>query len=213
MDTFDCNDTTVPSPSADTAARIEALLFVEGGSLTLKRLEQILGISREEVKGALMVLSSRLTNHGLTLITTDTEATLVAAGTVSDTVRAAYERELGKEVGEAGLEVLAILLYSGPSTRARIDHIRGVNTSTTIRALLARGLIERSGNANDGREYVYRPTVELLAHLGIHSASELIDYDTITRELAVFEESQSPFQSQGHEHVHSESSTHIIHPS
>lgn len=211
MTMFDQN--SLSTPSADTASRIEALLFVEGGSLTLKRLEHILGISREEVQSALAVLSSRLCDRGLTLIATDIEATLAASGAVSDTVRAAYERELGKEIGEAGLEVLAILLYSGPSTRARIDHIRGVNTSTTIRALLSRGLIERSGNANDGREYVYRPTVELLAHLGIHSASELSDYDTITRELSVFEQSQSPFQSQGHEHVHSDSVTHIVHPS
>ena len=56
----------------------------------------------------------------------------------SQEIREAYRRELGREIGDAGLEVLSIVLYRGPSTRSEIDYIRGVNTSSTIRTLLSR---------------------------------------------------------------------------
>jgi len=82
---------------------------------------------------------------------------------------------------------LAIVLYRGPSTRAQIDYIRGVNTSWTIRNLLTRGLLERTGNPEDGREYLYRPTVELLAHLGVRDYAELPNREEITAELKAFE--------------------------
>ncbi|OGG57839.1 hypothetical protein A2853_00505 [Candidatus Kaiserbacteria bacterium RIFCSPHIGHO2_01_FULL_55_17] len=84
----------------------------------------------------------------------------------------------------------------GPSTRARVDYIRGVNSSSTLRNLLARGLLERAGNPEDAREYLYRPTVETLAHLGITKSGELPEYDTIVRELAAFEHTSEPFSKE-----------------
>src|SRR3989344_2301716 len=85
----------------------------------------------------------------LTLIKTDTEVSLAVSEHSSPAVQKAYERELSEEIGDAGLEVLSIVLYRGPSTRAQIDFIRGVNTSWTIRNLLTRGLLERTGNPED----------------------------------------------------------------
>ncbi len=92
--------------------------------------------------------------------------------------------------------MLAIILYKGPSTRAQIDYIRGVNTSSTIRTLAARGLVERIPNPNDAREYLYRATSELIAYLGVTEATNLPDYGKITSELAAFEAQQkSPFDN------------------
>jgi hypothetical protein len=56
--------------------------------------------------------------------------------------------------------------------------------------LLARGLLERAGNPLDGREYIYRPTAELLAHLGVSEGKDLPEYATISSELATFERQQ-----------------------
>jgi len=166
---------------------IEALLFTEGGSMTRKKLLSLLGCKENELKDAVSVLTERL-QGGLTLIETDSEISLAVAPKTSDTVREALKRELSRDIGDAGLEVLAIILYCGPSTRARIDYIRGVNTSSTLRNLIARGLLEREGNPDDAREYLYKPTVELLAHLGVSNIKELPEYDTIARELLEFEQ-------------------------
>ena len=171
----------------DTVRRAEALLFSEGSSLSRKKLASLLEVNGTELENALRELSVRLEGRGIALIQTDTEVSLVVCADESQTVASAYERELGREVGDAGLEVVAIILYRGPSTRTQIDYIRGVNTASTIRTLLSRGLLERTGNPDDGREYLYRPTVELLAHLGVKNISELPDHASITSELAAFE--------------------------
>jgi segregation and condensation protein B len=177
------------------ASKIEALLFSEGGTLARKKLAQILSVSDEEIAVAITDLKHKTEGVGLTIVETEREVTLAVAPDAVPTVKTAFERELGREVGDAGLEVLAIILYRGPSTRAEIDYIRGVNTSSTIRLLAARGLVERAVNPKDSREYLYRPTVELLAHLGVRSGTELPDYDKITNELATFEESQKAMQN------------------
>ena len=174
----------------DLSAKIEALLFSEGGSLPKKKIAQLLDAQPAQVDEGLLKLRARLENGGLTLVVSDTEAALVVAAPVAPAVQKAFERELGREIGDAGLEVVAIILYRGPSTRTQIDYIRGVNTSSTIRTLTSRGLLERAANPNDAREYLYRPTVELLSHLGIRDAHELPEYAKIASELAAFEESQ-----------------------
>ncbi|MBI5457218.1 SMC-Scp complex subunit ScpB [Candidatus Kaiserbacteria bacterium] len=171
----------------ELTARAQAFLFSEGGALTLRKLAQLLEIKESALPEVLSTLKNRLEGTGLTLIETDTEASLVVDKDTSPAIQKAFERELGREIGDAGLEVLAIVLYRGPSTRSQIDYIRGVNTSSTIRNLLARGLVERTGNPEDGREYLYRPTVELLSHLGIRDRSELPDRSEIVAELKAFE--------------------------
>lgn len=174
------------------SSRAEALLFAEGGPITKKKLAQLLSCSAQELETALDELGKKLTG-GIALIHTETECALAIAPSAAGAVKAAQEAELGKEIGDAGLEVLAIVLYRGPSTRAQIDYIRGVNTSSTVRNLLARGLLERAGNPADGREYLYRPTTELLAHLGFKEGRDLPEYAKISSELAAFLKKEEPF--------------------
>src|SRR3989344_461313 len=186
---------TEPSMDNSLSNKIEALLFSEGGPLAKKKLTQLLDVDTKDIDGAARLLSASLQGRGLALIESETELALAVQGELKETIEKAYEKDLGREVGDAGLEVLTILLYRGPSTRSQIDYIRGVNTSSTIRTLTARGLIERTANPLDAREYLYRPTTELLAHLGARNAQELPDYAKIASELAAFEREQTgPFE-------------------
>jgi len=166
--------------SRDLAAEAQAYLFVEGGTLSLKNLAGKLRIESLALEGILDDLAGRLKGSGLALVQTETEVSLA----VSAAIKAAYHED--KEIGDAGLEVLAIILYRGASTKSRIDYIRGVNTSSTIRTLLSRGLIERASNPADSREYLYRPTTELLAHIGVARVEDLPDYGKITSALTAF---------------------------
>lgn len=170
------------------AKQAQALLFSEGGALTLTHLSKTLGCSGSDLKMALDLLAQSLEGSGLALIVSDTEAVLALAADAKAVVMQKAAEEYERDIGDAGLEVLAILLYEGPSSRATIDYIRGVNSSSTIRNLLIRGLVERSGNPEDGREYIYRATAELLAHLGSTRREDLPEYGIISRELAAFKE-------------------------
>jgi segregation and condensation protein B len=168
------------------AAKLQALLFAEGGSLTFKSLMKSLGCDEMQLTHALDELTRMLGNTGLALVRSDTEAALVIAPDARDAVMKKATEEYDRDIGDAGLEVLAILLYEGPSTRAGIDYVRGVNSSSTIRTLLTRGLVERSGNPEDGREYIYRATTDLLAHLGAGRREDLPEYGIISPELTAF---------------------------
>lgn len=184
------------TPADELAKRTEAFLFVEGGTLSRKKLTQLLGCSPEELQEALRMLSARLEGSGLSLVESDTEASLATSKETSEVVEATFKQELERDIGDAGLEVLAIVIYMGPSTRARIDYIRGVNCTSTLRNLLARGLIERAENPDDAREYLYRPTAEVLAYLGVARSRDIPDHDTIVRELSAFEQTNEPFETQ-----------------
>ena len=180
----------------DLVSQAQAFLFVEGGSLSMKNLASKLHIESVALGGVLDELATRLKGSGLTLIRTETEVSLAVAPAVSTAIEAAYQDD--KEIGDAGLEVLAIILYRGASTKSRIDYIRGVNTSSSIRALLSRGLIERAGNPADSREYLYRPTTELLAHLGVTQVEELPNHGKISSALSAFEAQKEPFDDSSH---------------
>jgi segregation and condensation protein B len=176
------------------AKQAEAFLFVEGGTLSKKKLSQHLGIKDAELTAVLQALSDSLHGRGLSLVQTEGEVSLATSAETAGVILKSFERELAREIGDAGLEVLAIVLYLGPQTRSAIDYIRGVNTSSTIRTLLSRGLLERDSNPQDGREYLYRPTAELLAHLGVKDSKELPEYDKIASELAARKEIPGIFE-------------------
>ncbi len=174
------------------AKQVQALLFAEGGALTFKSLEKTLGCDGIALTHALDSVAERLEGTGLSLVRSDTEASLAIAADARDVVAKKMTDEYERDIGEAGLEVLAVLLYEGPSTRADIDYIRGVNSASSLRNLLARGLVERSGNPEDGREFIYRATTELLAHLGVTDRDKLPEHGTISAELASFKSHHEP---------------------
>lgn len=181
---------------AELARQAEAFLFAEGEALSVRELKQILGCSDADFDSAMEALTQSRKGGGISLVRTEDEVSLAVSALCAPAIRAENERELAREIGDAGLEVLAILLYRGPSTRSQIDYIRGVNTSTTLRTLLSRGLAQRTGNPNDAREYIYSATTELLAYLGVTDKKHLPEYAVIAGELSAFEttQAQAPIQ-------------------
>ena len=184
--------------TSDVSARLEAILFSEGSAISIQRLLKLLDCTKEELANASAILKQKLEGRGVSLLASGAEMALAVAPLVAHDIDETYLKELDRDIGDAGLEVLSIVLYRGPSTRATIDYIRGVNSTWTIRTLLSRGLLERNGNPDDAREYVYRGTIELMAHLGATDIHQLPAHDTISAELALFE-SQKPSHAESTE--------------
>jgi segregation and condensation protein B len=166
-------------------AKTEALLFGLGRPLSFVELEKLLGVPRSEI---LRALGEKRDAAGVVLVEDGESVELRASGEGAPLIEKARREELSREVGRAGLEVLSAVLYRGPLTRAEIDFIRGVNSSQTIRTLAMRGLIRKSQNPRDERSYLYEPTTELLAWLGLTSRVELRDYEEVRGRLKELEE-------------------------
>jgi segregation and condensation protein B len=170
--------------------QLEALLFWKGEPMTLKKIEAALGVSKSELETALSALETSLSGRGLKVIRNGDEIEMRTSPEASTLIEKLTKEELYRDLGKAGLETLSIILYKSPIKRSEIDYIRGVNSSFIIRNLLIRGLIERiSEKEGAGRGYSYKPTIDLLAHIGIAKLEDLPEYATVKAELAAFEAS------------------------
>lgn len=152
---------------------LEAILFAAGEALPKKRICSMLSISAEMLQAATKELSGQLSGTGLSLIETASELELRTSPDAAPVVEAYRKSELARDLGRAGLEALAIILYQNGATRSEIDWIRGVNSTAAIRSLLLRGLVERETDATDKRRIRYTPSIEAYAHLGVSSFEEL----------------------------------------
>lgn len=162
-----------------TPSALEALLFIYGEPLSLKKAAQLLGGSVAELQSAATVLQKTLAGaeRGLVLAENDGTLQLATKPAFGELLQAILKAELNESLTPAALETLSIITYAGPIARAEIDYIRGVNSSFTIRALLLRGLVERETDAARANAYRYRPSVSLLHHLGVGTTSELPEFE------------------------------------
>ena len=167
--------------------KIESLLFYKNEPIKIKDLAKILSIDEIEISKAVDELKNSMLDRGIRLMKKDERVMLGTAPEFSSLIESLIKEELNKDLGKAGLETLAIILYLGPIAKSRVDYIRGVNSSFILRNLMVRGLVERDNNPQDQRSFLYKPTFELFAHLGITEIVELQDYESVKVEITQFE--------------------------
>ncbi len=177
--------------------KIEALLFYKTEPIKKSALVEIFSVSESEIDGALAQLSVSLLPRGIRLTETDTVVQLVTAPEVNELIEQVRKDEIRGDIGKAGAETLAIILYRGPISRIEVDRIRGVNSTFIIRNLLIRGLVERRPHPTDTRSFVYAVTPSLLNHLGVAKREALPEFADIMNALDIFEKQQEAEAAEG----------------
>lgn len=180
------NHNSIPTQEYGLIQHIEAILFWRGDPMSIQALAKITGASKDDIKTALQKVKSDLCSRGIVLIEHDGEYTLGTNPESAKLIEAARTEELSKDLGKAGLETLAIVLYQGPIRRSDIDYIRGVNSNFILRNLLIRGLIERKQDPKDSRASVYLASMELLRFLGLSHVEDLKDFELVKESIAQF---------------------------
>lgn len=166
-----------------TAKLIQALLFYKGEPQSKSALMKSLAKSDAEIEQAIAELQTALADQGVTLVHTDDAYTLATSREASELLETMRKEELSKELSKASVETLAIIAYTGATTRHEIDYIRGVNSSFILRALLVRGLIEKFPNPKDSRTFIYKPSMDLLAFIGSVSEKDFPEYERFHKEI------------------------------
>ncbi len=169
------------------SAQIEGVLFFRAAPMKLAQLASMFAVEIEAINEAIGELAVSLQGHGIAVLRTETEVQLATAPAIDALIEAMRKDELKRDIGKAGAETLAIVLYRGPISRAEIDRIRGVNSGFILRNLMIRGLVERN---TEGRGHTFTITAALLAHLGIGHKTELPNYATVLDQLERFEADQ-----------------------
>lgn len=75
-------------------------------------------------------------------------------------------------LSQAALETLAVIAYKQPVTRSQVGAVRGVSVDGVVRTLVARGLVEESGETAAGAGLL-RTTTLFLEKMGLSSLGEL----------------------------------------
>ncbi len=159
-----------------TEAALEAILFAAGEPVGVERLCLALELDRPTAQAVCQRLADRYSyeRRGIRLVRMDTSYQLCSAPEHAPLVRKVLEGRRPAKLSQPALEVLAIIAYFQPVTRAYVDQVRGVDSSYTVGLLLERELIEEAGRlAVPGRPIQYRTTKNFLRAFSLSSLEEL----------------------------------------
>lgn len=157
-------------------AAVEAILFAAGEPLEVERIAQALEQDKEIVESVLVSLKKSLddTNSGICLVQMDELYQLCTRQEYAEQVRAVLEIKKNSPLSNAAFEVLAVIAYNQPVTKAFIEQVRGVDCSGVIQTLILKGLVEERGRLElPGRPLIYGTTPEFLKCFCVTNLDEL----------------------------------------
>lgn len=154
----------------------EAILFASGEPVHISRLCMALDTDRPRAEEALRRLGDHYAfeRRGIQLVCMEDSYQLCSAPDYAEVIRKAFEIRKTAKLSQPAMEVLAIVAYYQPVTRAQVDQIRGVDSAYTVGLLLDRKLIEECGRLQvPGRPRQYRTTQNFLRSFHIKTLDEL----------------------------------------
>ena len=166
---------------------IEGILFAAGEPVPVERLCLTLEQDRETVDSVCqrMADSYRYERRGIRLLRLENSWQMCSAPEQAGYIRKVLENRKPAKLSQPALEVLAIIAYFQPVTRAYIEQVRGVDSSYTVGLLLERELIREAGRlAVPGRPMQFRTTKTFLRAFGLSSLDELPELPSATQEEA-----------------------------
>ena len=170
-------------------SKIESILFFKNEPISIKELTKILNVNQNEINQSIKNLQEFYKMRGVVIVSDGENISFGTHPDACELIENLEKEELSRELGRAGLETLALVLYRGLISRREIDHIRGVNSGFILRSLMIRGLIERAESTE--RSYSYKVTLKLLEHLGITRCEDLPEYQTAFKKIEEFEKTTS----------------------
>ena len=157
-------------------AAIEGILFASGEPVHVERICVAMNMDRATVELVLQKLTDYYAyeRRGMRLLKLEDSYQLCSAPEYGELIRKAFEVRRPAKLSQPALEVLTIIAYYQPTTRAYVDQIRGVDSSYTVGLLLDRHLIEECGRLQvPGRPRLYRTTQAFLRAFHLKSLDDL----------------------------------------
>ena len=155
---------------------LEAVLFAAGEPIELSRLAQALELDELLLSQLLENLAAKYDEEeaGICLLRLEDQYQLCTRRQYADSVRKVLEIKRNSPLSQAAFEVLAIVAYNQPVTKAFIEQIRGVDCSAVLATLCQKQLIEERGRLDlPGRPLIYGTTANFLRCFCVSSLDEL----------------------------------------
>lgn len=155
---------------------LEAVLFATGEPIEIERLAQALQEDETILEQALQKLHDKYSaeESGICLLKLDNKYQICTKKQYADSIRAVIEVKKNAPLSQAAFEVLAIIAYNQPVTKAFVEQVRGVDCSGVIANLCQKSLIEEKGRLElPGRPLIYGTTSDFLRCFSLSSLNDL----------------------------------------
>ena len=156
---------------------IEAILFAAGHPVSYEKLGEALDLFESQVRKKVADFAKEYnadTRRGIMLLTFENSCQLCTREQYIPYIKDALGIKKGGNLSNSSLEVLAIVAYNEPVTRAFIDTVRKVDSAYVVSSLCEKNLIEACGRLDvPGRPHIYRTTPTFLRCFGIESLEQL----------------------------------------
>lgn len=155
---------------------LEAILFVWGNPVDIKSAAEVFQITPKDAADLLEELRHEYEERrsGLMIRQIGKSYQICTRPEQEEAIRRFCTPVKQKKLSNAAFEVLAVIAYQQPVSKAVIDNIRGVKSEKVIEGLMRRGLIEEKGRGEGlGRPVLYGTTQLFLEKFGISSLREL----------------------------------------
>ena len=161
----------------DLEKAIEAILFAAGHPMPYSKLGEVLGYTEPQIRKTVRAFAERYNsdeNRGIMMLVFEDSCQLCTKEDFLPYIKEALGIRKGGNLSASSLEVLAIIAYNEPVTRAFVDTVRKVDSSYIVASLFEKELIEQCGKLDvPGRPYLYRTTPKFLRCFGIESLEQL----------------------------------------
>ena len=160
----------------ESVAAIEAIMFAYGEPITIEKLSEASGIEEETVVKLVDTLERQynVRESGLKILRINGAFQIAARSEFADSIKRALETRKQQPLSQAAVETLAIVAYNQPVTNGFVEQVRGIDSSSVVRSLVERGLLEEAGRLDlPGRPIAYRTTDNFLRCFGLGSLEEL----------------------------------------
>lgn len=156
--------------------KTEAILFASGEPVSLERVAQVLEVKTTVIVEVVAQLQERY-NHpesGIHLLLLGDSAQFSTNGAYIEPVRAVLDLKRNTPLSQAAMEVLAVVAYNQPVTKAFVEQVRGVDCSGVIGSLMQKELLEERGRLElPGRPLLYGTTENFLRCFQLKSLEDL----------------------------------------
>lgn len=156
--------------------KTEAILFAGGEPVRLDRIAQVLGVRTYAVEEAVERLQEKYNTptSGVHLLRLEDSAQFCTNPAYAEPVRGTLDLKRNTPLSQAAMEVLAVVAYNQPVTKAFVEQVRGVDCSGVIASLMQKDLLEERGRLElPGRPLLYGTTETFLRCFQLSSINDL----------------------------------------
>lgn len=161
---------------SEQLAVTEAVIFASGEPVEIVKIAELLETVPESAIKLVRLLNERYDRYesGIRIISVNGRFQMTTRSEYETYVRKALNFRKNTPLTPASMEVLTIIAYNQPVSRAFVENIRGTDSSSAVNSLCEKELIEEAGRLDvPGKPIIYKTTDKFLRCFGLSSLDEL----------------------------------------